>query len=79
MVRPLFAKQAVVEQSVCQFESGLFRHICGYGKSAGPIRNARMAAIATHAIVFWDGVSRGSLSMINEAKSKKLYLKVIYI
>ena len=50
-----------------------------YGKAAGPIRNARMAAVATHAIVFWDGISKGSLSMINEAKFKKLNLRVIYI
>lgn len=35
-----------------------------YGKSAGPKRNAEMADYADMAIVFWDGVSRGSLNMI---------------
>lgn len=37
-----------------------------YGRYAGPIRNKEMAAIADYAIVFWDGQSRGSYSMIKE-------------
>ena len=50
-----------------------------YGRAAGPIRNAEMAANATHAIVFWDGVSRGSLSMINEARKKNLCYRVVNV
>ena len=50
-----------------------------YGRAAGPIRNAEMAANATHAIIFWDGVSRGSLSMIKEAQKKNLHYRIIRI
>jgi hypothetical protein len=35
-----------------------------HGKSAGPIRNVKMATMATHLIVIWDGSSRGARSMI---------------
>ena len=38
-----------------------------YGKSAGPIRNRKMAEIADLVIVFWDLESRGIKSMIKEA------------
>jgi hypothetical protein len=33
------------------------------GKSAGPIRNDRMAQYGTHLLLIWDGESRGSKSM----------------
>lgn len=36
-----------------------------YGKSAGYKRNEQMAKVADTAIVFWDGMSRGSWHMIN--------------
>lgn len=49
-----------------------------YGKSAGPIRNAEMATNATDCICFWDGVSRGTASMINEAKKANLKLTIIH-
>ena len=48
-----------------------------YGKAAGPIRNAEMASNADICIVFWDGSSKGTLSMINEAKKRKLILYII--
>lgn len=48
-----------------------------YGKSAGPKRNAQMAGIADACAVFWDGKSRGSANMIEEAKKAKLKLKII--
>ena len=48
-----------------------------YGKAAGPKRNARMASYADACVVFWDGESRGTLSMINEAKKAKIALRVI--
>ena len=37
-----------------------------YGKSAGPIRNCKMAKYADILMLFWDGKSRGSRSMLNE-------------
>lgn len=37
-----------------------------HGKAAGPIRNREMAKVATHALVFWDGKSRGTKNMIDE-------------
>lgn len=38
-----------------------------YGRGAGPLRNREMAEKADAALVIWDGVSRGSKSMIREA------------
>ncbi len=49
------------------------------GKSAGYIRNEEMAKNATHCIVFWDGVSKGSKHMIDLAKKYKLETRVIRI
>jgi YspA, cpYpsA-related SLOG family len=37
------------------------------GMRAGYVRNAEMAKLATHALVFWDGVSKGSKNMIDLA------------
>lgn len=48
-----------------------------YGKAAGPIRNEEMARNATHCIVFWDGTSKGTQSMIDLAKKYNLILSVI--
>lgn len=48
-----------------------------YGKSAGPRRNRQMAIYATACIVFWDGKSRGTASMIALAKQHGLKLKII--
>lgn len=49
-----------------------------YGKAAGPIRNEEMAKNATHCIVFWDGKSRGTKNMIENAQKYKLVLKIIH-
>lgn len=38
-----------------------------HGRAAGPIRNAEMAAYADACVVIYDGESRGSQSMIDEA------------
>ncbi len=38
-----------------------------YGKSAGPRRNREMAKIADYVICFWDGESKGTKSMIDQA------------
>ena len=50
-----------------------------FGKAAGPIRNKEMAHHATHCLVFWNQVSKGSRNMILEAKKKGLPTKVVLI
>lgn len=47
------------------------------GNSAGPKRNARMAANADALIAFWDGESRGTRNMIDNARSRGLLVRVI--
>lgn len=42
------------------------------GKKAGPLRNEQMAVYADAAIILWDGVSRGTRSMIKLAKKHGL-------
>ena len=46
-------------------------------KKAGPIRNAKMADNADALIAFWDGESRGTKNMINNARRKGLAVRVI--
>lgn len=48
-----------------------------HGKAAGPIRNGEMAKVATHCIVFWDGKSKGTYSMIERARFYKLKLHIV--
>lgn len=53
-----------------------------YGKNAGPIRNAQMATYASEGakgilIAFWDGKSKGTKNMINEASNKGLIIKIV--
>lgn len=43
-----------------------------HGRAAGPIRNRQMAQYANGAIIIWDGVSRGTSSMIQEALKARL-------
>lgn len=43
-----------------------------WGKSAGPKRNRQMAGYADALILIWDGKSRGSRNMLDEAIKKKL-------
>lgn len=47
-----------------------------HGRSAGPIRNAEMAENADALIAIWDGKSRGTMSMIREARKRKLLVYV---
>ena len=47
-----------------------------YGLSAGPRRNKQMAERADALIAFWDGESRGTLNMIEEAKKRGLAVRV---
>jgi hypothetical protein len=49
-----------------------------HGKSAGPRRNTKMRNYSTHLIAFWDGVSKGTKDMINQARDHKLNVEVIY-
>lgn len=48
-----------------------------YGKSAGYIRNCKMAENADALIAFWDGESRGTKHMIEQATKKGLLVRVI--
>lgn len=50
-----------------------------YGRSAGPLRNEKMACAADALIAFWDGISSGTHDMIIRARSKKLEAIIIYI
>lgn len=47
-----------------------------YGKSAGPIRNRQMAEYADALVAIWDGKSRGTKNMIEEAKKRGLIVFV---
>jgi hypothetical protein len=47
-----------------------------HGRSAGYIRNAEMAEVADALVAIWDGVSRGTESMINLANKKGLKVYV---
>lgn len=46
------------------------------GRAAGPIRNRKMASAGDVLLVFWDGVSRGTANMIQEAKQRSLPIHV---
>jgi hypothetical protein len=48
-----------------------------YGKSAGHRRNRQMARYGSHAIIFWDGKSKGSKGMIELCQHNNLKYKVI--
>lgn len=47
------------------------------GKAAGPIRNAQMAKVADALIAFWDGQSKGTANMIDQAKTRGLSIKIV--
>lgn len=49
------------------------------GRSAGPRRNRQMADYADALICIWDGKSRGSFSMIEEAQKRGLRIKIFEI
>lgn len=48
-----------------------------YGKYAGHKRNEDMAKSAHACIVFWDGKSKGTKNMIDNAKKYNLKLKIV--
>lgn len=47
------------------------------GKKAGYVRNKEMAEVSDALIAFWDNKSRGTASMINLAKERKLHVRVV--
>lgn len=47
-----------------------------FGKKAGPIRNREMAEYAEALIALWDGESRGTRNMIEEAEKRGLKVYV---
>lgn len=47
-----------------------------YKKAAGPIRNRQMAKFSQALIAVWDGNSRGTKNMIEEARKRKLQIYV---
>ena len=50
-----------------------------YGKAAGPIRNKQMAENADALIAIWDGVSKGTKSMIDLATKQGLEIFVVNV
>ncbi|MFN6299805.1 MAG: DUF2493 domain-containing protein [bacterium] len=48
-----------------------------YGKRAGYLRNEEMAQYATHAVIFWDGKSKGTAHMIELCKTYGINYRVI--
>lgn len=48
-----------------------------YDKSAGWVRNEKMAEYADFLIVFWDGKSKGTRNMIEIAKKHRLPVRVV--
>jgi hypothetical protein len=49
-----------------------------HGKKAGILRNVEMAKEADALVAFWDGKSRGTKHMIEEAKRQGLKVQVVY-
>ena len=62
------------DYSLCQFLAQWDK----YGRQAGPMRNRQMAENADALIAYWDGESRGSKNMIEEAKKRGLKVAVKY-
>lgn len=50
-----------------------------YGLKAGPIRNGEMAKYADALIAVWDGKSKGTKDMIEQANKKKLKVFVLIV
>ncbi len=48
------------------------------GKAAGPIRNKTIINSADCVLAFWDGISKGTGSSVQLAKSANKMLKIIY-
>ncbi len=49
-----------------------------HGRGAGHIRNREMAEYSDALLAFWDGESKGTENMIEEATKLGLFVKVVY-
>jgi hypothetical protein len=47
------------------------------GRGAGFIRNVRMVKMATHAIIIWDGKSKGTAHTLNEVEEHELQFVLV--
>ena len=47
------------------------------GKRAGYLRNIQMAVAATHAVIFWDGQSRGARHMIDLCRDYDVEVRIV--
>lgn len=50
-----------------------------FGRSAGPIRNRKMAEQADALVAFWDGRSKGTKNMIDTANKLGLQVRVVQV
>lgn len=50
-----------------------------HGRSAGPIRNGKMAEVADALIAVWDGKSTGTKNMIEQATRRGLHVHIAMI
>lgn len=50
-----------------------------HGKAAGPIRNREMAKYADALILIWDGKSRGSANMLDQARVHGLQVHEVIV
>ena len=58
---------------VCRLKTEIYpANWAKYGKKAGPIRNIQMAEVADALVVFWNGFSKGTRHMIEEATKRHL-------
>lgn len=48
------------------------------GKKAGILRNQEMADYADCLIAFWDGLSKGTMNMIEEMKKRNKPTRIVY-
>jgi hypothetical protein len=48
-----------------------------HGRSAGPIRNKKMAEYADALVAIWDGSSKGTKHMLNEANDRGLAIYLL--
>jgi hypothetical protein len=46
-----------------------------YGKSAGHKRNAKMAAYGSHLLLIWNGRSKGSANILENAQFRRLTIR----
>ncbi len=50
-----------------------------YGRAAGPLRNKKMVECADLVIAFWDGISKGTKSLIKYAQNDEKEIMIIDI